>query len=56
MDTSTLVAALVDDHEHHTLALIARVCAENDVDLVTLDARQHQIALALGARSTYLLA
>jgi len=37
-------------------ALIARVCAEHDVDLVTLDARQHQIALALGARSTYLLA
>lgn len=37
-------------------ALIAQVCAERDVPLVTLDARQHQIALALGVRSTYLLA
>lgn len=37
-------------------ALVARVCAEHGVPLVTLDARQHQIALALGARSTYLLA
>lgn len=37
-------------------ALIAGVCAEHDVELVTLDARQHQIALAIGARSTYLLA
>lgn len=36
-------------------ALIARVHAEHDVDLVTLDARQHQIALVLGARSRYLL-
>jgi predicted nucleic acid-binding protein len=37
-------------------ALIAQVCVENGVPLVTLDGRQHQIALALGARSTYLLA
>lgn len=37
-------------------ALIARVCAEHGIGLVTLDARQHQIALALGASSTYLLA
>ena len=36
--------------------LIALVCAEHDVPIVTLDSRQHQIALALGARSTYLLA
>jgi predicted nucleic acid-binding protein len=34
-------------------ALIAQVHA--DIDLITLDARQHQIALALGARSRYLL-
>lgn len=37
-------------------ALIARVCAENDVGLVTLDRRQHRVALALGASSRYLLA
>lgn len=37
-------------------ALIARVCAEFGVPLLTLDARQHQLALALGADSTYLLA
>lgn len=37
-------------------ALIAQVCVEHDVGLVTLDARQHQLALALGASSTYLLA
>lgn len=37
-------------------ALIAQVCLEHDVELVTLDARQHQLALALGATSTYLLA
>lgn len=129
MDTSTLVAALVDDHEHHVLArshlradsaiaaivlaetfaqlrrmfgqppraattllrpwigdpervlptsrtavaatfarateldlggsihdaLIAQVCAEHHVPLVTLDGRQHQLALALGVTSTYLL-
>lgn len=37
-------------------ALVAQVCAEQDVPLVTLDGRQHRLALALGARSTYLLA
>jgi predicted nucleic acid-binding protein len=37
-------------------ALIAQVCAEHRVALVTLDARQHQLALALGASSSYLLA
>jgi predicted nucleic acid-binding protein len=37
-------------------ALIALACREQDVSMVTLDSRQHQIALALGARSTYLLA
>jgi predicted nucleic acid-binding protein len=37
-------------------ALIALACVEHDVPIVTLDSRQHQIALALGARSTYLLA
>ncbi|MCU0261630.1 MAG: PIN domain-containing protein [Ilumatobacteraceae bacterium] len=37
-------------------ALIALACVESDVPIVTLDSRQHQIALALGARSTYLLA
>lgn len=37
-------------------ALIARVCAEHDAGLVTLDARQHRIALAVGAASTYLAA
>lgn len=37
-------------------ALIAQVCAEHDVPLITLDGRQHRLALALGARSTYLLA
>jgi predicted nucleic acid-binding protein len=36
-------------------ALIAQVHVEHGVDLITLDARQHQIALALGARSRYLL-
>lgn len=36
-------------------ALIAQVCREHDVPLVTLDGRQHRIALALGVRSTYLL-
>jgi len=36
-------------------ALIARVHAEHDTELLTLDARQHQIALALNARSAYLL-
>jgi predicted nucleic acid-binding protein len=37
-------------------ALIAQVCTDHDVPLVTLDGRQHRLALALGARSTYLLA
>jgi predicted nucleic acid-binding protein len=37
-------------------ALIAQICAEHDLPLVTLDGRQHRLALALGARSTYLLA
>ncbi|MGI9015898.1 MAG: type II toxin-antitoxin system VapC family toxin [Euzebya sp.] len=36
-------------------ALIAQVCIENEVRLVTLDTRQHQLALALGADSRYLL-
>ena len=36
-------------------ALIAQTCLEHRVGLVTLDRRQHQIALALGARSTYLV-
>lgn len=37
-------------------ALIAQICLEHDVALVTLDRRQHTVALALGADSTYLLA
>lgn len=37
-------------------ALVAQVCADHDVPLVTLDGRQHRLALALGARSAYLLA
>lgn len=37
-------------------ALIAQVCVDHDVSLVTLDGRQHRLALALGARSTFLLA
>ncbi len=37
-------------------ALIAQVCVEHDVPFVTLDGRQHRLALALGAQSTYLLA
>jgi predicted nucleic acid-binding protein len=37
-------------------ALIAQVCAEHDLPLVTLDGRRHRLALALGARSTHLLA
>lgn len=36
-------------------ALIAHVCVEHDVPLLTLDARQHRVALAFGANSTYLL-
>lgn len=37
-------------------ALIAQVCADEQLPFVTLDGRQHRLALALGARSTYLLA
>lgn len=37
-------------------ALIAQVCREHGVGLVTLCARQHRLALALGVESTYLLA
>lgn len=37
-------------------ALIAQVCGEHHVPLVTLDSRQHQLALAMGTTSTYLLA
>ena len=37
-------------------ALVAQVCLDNGLGLVTLDRRQHTIALALGAESTYLLA
>lgn len=37
-------------------ALIAACCADAGVPLVTLDRRQHTIALAFDAASTYLLA
>lgn len=37
-------------------ALVAEVCTEHEVGLVTLDRRQHHVALALGAESKYLLA
>lgn len=37
-------------------ALVAQVCADHRVPLVTLDGRQHRLALALGVKSTYLLA
>lgn len=37
-------------------ALIAQSCIEAAVAFATLDGRQHRIALALGADSTYLLA
>lgn len=37
-------------------ALVAQVCLDHGVGLITLDRRQHTIALALGAASTYLLA
>jgi predicted nucleic acid-binding protein len=37
-------------------ALIAVCCADAGVTLVTLDRRQHTIALAFGVASTYLLA
>jgi len=36
-------------------ALVAAVCATNDVVLVTLDRRQHAVALAFGVDSTLLL-
>ena len=36
-------------------ALIAQVCREHGVALMTLDVRQHRLALALGVASTYLL-
>jgi predicted nucleic acid-binding protein len=37
-------------------ALIAETCIQQRASLVTLDHRQHRIALALGAESQYLLA
>ena len=37
-------------------ALIAQTCIEHQASLVTLDRRQHRVALAMGADSTYLLA
>lgn len=37
-------------------ALVAQVCADHQVPLLTLDGRQHRLALALGVNSTYLLA
>lgn len=37
-------------------ALIAQVCIDEGLPLVTLDGRQHRLALAMGAASTYLLA
>jgi predicted nucleic acid-binding protein len=37
-------------------ALIAQTCIQHSLPLATLDARQHGIAKALGADSTYLLA
>lgn len=36
-------------------ALIAQTCIGHGMTLVTLDRRQHRVALALGAGSTYLL-
>lgn len=36
-------------------ALIAQTCIEHHAPLVTLDRRQHRVALAMGAQSTYLL-
>ena len=35
-------------------ALIAQVCREHRVGLLTADVRQHRLALALGVDSTYL--
>lgn len=37
-------------------ALIAQVCREHRLALLTADSRQHRLALALGVDSTYLLA
>lgn len=37
-------------------ALVAQTCLAHEVPLVTMDRRQHRVALALGARSSYLLA
>lgn len=36
-------------------ALIAQTCIAHQAPLVTLDRRQHRVALAMGAQSTYLL-
>lgn len=36
-------------------ALVAQVCLEHNLPMATLDGRQHRLALALGAKSTYLL-
>ncbi len=36
-------------------ALIVQTCIQGGASLVTLDRRQHRIALALGAQSSYLL-
>jgi predicted nucleic acid-binding protein len=36
-------------------ALVAQTCIDHGTALVTLDRRQHRVALALGAQSTYLL-
>lgn len=36
-------------------ALIAQTCIWHATTLVSLDRRQHRVALALGARSTYLI-
>lgn len=37
-------------------ALVAQICLDHGLPLVTLDRRQHRIALALGAQSSYLAA
>jgi predicted nucleic acid-binding protein len=37
-------------------AVIAQTCLAHRTGLVTLDGRQHRVALALGVESTYLLA
>lgn len=37
-------------------ALIAQVCIDEGLPLVTVDGRHHRLALAMGAASTYLLA